>query len=67
MTFGNNQEDQEGQECPHHGVLEDFGCLDRDFVIETSHMIRHKYVSLSAPICRASTKEHDTTDKALER
>ena len=39
MTFGHNQEDQEGQECPQHGVLEDFGCLDRDFVIATSHMI----------------------------
>ena len=36
--FG-HQEDQEGEECPKHGVLEDFGCLDRDFVNATPHMI----------------------------
>ena len=27
--------DQEGQECPKTGVLEDFGCLDWVFVIVT--------------------------------
>ena len=37
--FGHHQEDQEGQECPKHGVLEDFGCLDGYFVIVNSHMI----------------------------
>ena len=36
--FG-HQEDQEGEECPKHGVLEDFGCLDGYFVIVNSHMI----------------------------
>ena len=38
-TFGHHQEDQEGQECPKHGVLEDFGCLDGYFVIVPLHMI----------------------------
>ena len=33
MMFGHHQEDQEGQECPKHGVLEDFGCLDGYFII----------------------------------
>ena len=37
--FGHHQEDQEGQECPKHGVLEDFGCLDVYFVIVSPHMI----------------------------
>ena len=35
-TFGHHQEDQEGQERPKHGVLEDFGCLDGYFVIVPS-------------------------------
>ena len=39
MMFGHHQEDQEGQECPKHGVLEDFGCLDGYFVIVPPHMI----------------------------
>ena len=38
-TVGHHQDDQEDQESPKHGVLEDFGCLDRDFVIATSYMI----------------------------
>ena len=38
-TFGHHQEDQEGQECSKHGILEDFGCLDVYFVIVPPHMI----------------------------
>ena len=34
-TFGNHQEDQEGQKRTKHGVLEDFGCLDGYFGIVT--------------------------------
>ena len=37
--FGHHQDDQEGQECPKTGVLEDFGCLDGGFDIVTPHMI----------------------------
>ena len=37
--FGHYQVDQEGQECPKTGVLEDFGCLDGDFVIVPPHII----------------------------
>ena len=36
--FGHHQDDQEGQECPKTGVLEDFRCLDEVFVIEPEHM-----------------------------
>ena len=39
MPFGRHQEDQEGQECPKTGVLEDFGCLGWDFVIVPLYMI----------------------------
>ena len=39
MIFGHHQEDQEGQECPKTGVLEDFGCLDGVYDIFTLHMI----------------------------
>ena len=39
MIFGRHQEDQEGQECPKTGVLEDFRCLDGFFVIVPPHMI----------------------------
>ena len=39
MIFGHHQEDQEGQECPKTGVLEDFGCLDGVYDIFTPHMI----------------------------
>ena len=28
MIFGHDQDDQEGQECPKTGDLEDFRCLD---------------------------------------
>ena len=38
-TFGHHQEDQEGQEHPKHGVLEDFGCLHGYFGIVPPHMI----------------------------
>ena len=38
-TFGHHQEDQEGQESPKHGVLEDFCCFDGYFVIVPPHMI----------------------------
>ena len=37
--FGHHQDDQEGQECPKKGVLEDFGCLDGGFVIVTLQLI----------------------------
>ena len=39
MTFGHHQDDQEAQECPPSGGLEDFGYLDGDFVTQTPHMI----------------------------
>ena len=32
-----HQDDQEGQECPLNGVLEEIGCLDGGFAILTSH------------------------------
>ena len=41
--YGHHQEDQEGQECPKHGVLEDFGCPDGYFVIVSPHMIHFWY------------------------
>ena len=44
--FGHHQDDQEGQECPKTGVLEDFGCLDGDFVIVTTHMIHLSLIQL---------------------
>ena len=39
MPFGHNQDDQESQEYPPNGDLEDFRCLDDDFVTVTPHMI----------------------------
>ena len=39
MTYGHHQENQQGQECPKHWVLEDFGCLDVYFVIVPPHII----------------------------
>ena len=39
LIFGHHQEDQEGQECPKTGVLEDFRCLDGVYDIFTPHMI----------------------------
>ena len=38
-NFGNHQDDQEGQEYPKAGYLENFGCLDGNFTIATPHMI----------------------------
>ena len=38
--FGHHQDDQEGQECPKSGDLEDSGYLDGDFVIIAPHMIQ---------------------------
>jgi len=38
-NFGHHQDDQEGQESPKTGYLEDFGCLDGNFTIATPHMI----------------------------
>ena len=39
IPFDRHQDDQEGQECPLSGDLEDFECLDGDFVTVTPHMI----------------------------
>ena len=38
-TYEHHQDDQEGKKCPKTGVLEDFGCLDVDFVIVPQNMI----------------------------
>ena len=38
-TFGHHHDDQEAQECPQNGDLEDFGCLDEDFFTLFIHMI----------------------------
>ena len=35
--FGHHQDYQECQECPKNGFLEDFGCINDDFVIVTPH------------------------------
>ena len=37
--LGHCQDDQDGQEYPKTGVLEDFGCLDGVFVTVTQYMI----------------------------
>ena len=39
IPFGHHQHDPEGQECPLSGDLEDFECLDGDFVTVTPHTI----------------------------
>ena len=43
-TIGQYQEDQEGQECPKHEVLKDFGYLDGIFVIEIEYS-RREYMN----------------------
>ena len=48
--FGHHQDDQEAQECPPNGDLEDFGCLDVDFgIIRTMGTLRKVFWAFWSP------------------